>query len=45
MELSRDDHMKDYAKSIVQGQPYERLCKISHIPVPLKFLVTGIKIM
>ncbi len=27
--MSRDDHMKDYAKSIIQGQTYKRLCKIN----------------
>jgi len=26
-----NDHMKDYAKSIVQGWPYEKLWKKSHV--------------
>jgi hypothetical protein len=33
--------MKDDAKSIVEGSPYERLCKISHIPNPQNFLSLG----
>lgn len=41
-ELSRDNHMKDRAKSIMQNQlsrddPYNRLCKIPHMPVPQNF--------
>jgi len=29
--------MKDYAKLIVQGWPYENLCKISYLSIPWNF--------
>ncbi len=40
LKLFKNDHMKDDAKSIVEGSPYERLCKISHIPNPQKKFIT-----
>jgi hypothetical protein len=36
LELSRDNHTKDYANSIVQWKPCEGLCKIYHIRIPQK---------
>ncbi len=29
--------MKDYEKLIVQGWPYEKLCKISYLSIPWNF--------
>jgi hypothetical protein len=40
LKLFKNDHMKDDAKSIVEGSPYERLCKISHIPNPQKKIIS-----
>jgi hypothetical protein len=37
-----NDYMKDYAKSIVQGWPYEKLWKKSHILVPQKKFIIRI---
>jgi hypothetical protein len=34
LELFKDNHGKDHAKSIVQRQSYKRLYKISHIYIP-----------
>ncbi len=37
IELSRNNHPKSYAKTIVQRWLYKRSCKISHFPIPQNF--------
>jgi hypothetical protein len=39
LEFSKDDHVTIIVLGIVQGQPYERLWKISHTSTPQSFII------
>ncbi len=39
LELSKDDHSTEIVLGIVQGQPYERLHKTSHIQASQSFII------
>jgi hypothetical protein len=43
-QLFKDDHTKDYTKSIFYGKPYKRLYKISHRPIPQKASSLGLNL-